>query len=267
MNLNRYIKYTSRILFLSCLLAGSLLAQGQEFYEPTFFNTVFDANENNNSYFIGNNPAYLKFDNRDEKLYGNVTFLNDNGRFKKFLDPKTKRRYMASFSGKKAISEDQIFKGTFGFIRDEYIDWNWLSTKRYDSGSPFLLGDSTTGKTRFNGIFLNAEYAGKLYKNLSLGFSLTYFVDDGFKEVSPRPISAHRDIIFSAGLKYQLNRFNSIGLVLNSFDYNEEIKYQEDEGGVLNETTLIKFRGIDFPVIMKKKKKPDIPGITDIPLL
>lgn len=238
------------LLFLS---VSALNAQGLFFKNNVFFTTLFDSKTRVNSYYIGDNPAYLNLEDSDERLLIQSYFNNTEGEFKTFFDPGTNRSYQLNFSGKKQITENQWFKGSFALQNEKRNDWNWLATKYYNTGSPFLLGDSTSGTTRYNSMLINAEYSAKIINQLLIGFSLSYSVDEGLKEVTPRPISEHRDLFFNFGISYLLSQFTSVGLVLKTYDFNEKIIYKEDQGGLYQETILFKLRGYDFPLKYFKK--------------
>lgn len=240
-------------IFLLLLIAFSF-SRGQDNYNiDNYFYTIFESANRVNPYFIGNNPAFLEYDQRDELLEIQSSFDNSSGKFKPFIEPETTSLYQLSFSGKKILEATHFFKGQFAIQRTERDNWQWITTKSYNIGSPFLLGDSTAGRSRYNGLFMKAEYSNKLIDRFLTGVSLGYYVDEGLKEVSPRPTSIHRDMDLSFGIGYLINENMSGGASLKAFDYNEEIKYREDEGSILRETILFKFRGYDYPIVLSKK--------------
>jgi hypothetical protein len=227
---------------------------GQDLYNTyNHFNLLFESSNKVNPYYFSGNPAYLNYDGRDQLLSVKGSMKNEDGDFKEFFDPGKIRNYDLSFSGKKILDSNQTFKGLFAIQKQQRKDWNFLATKDYNTGSPFLMGDSTTGSTRYNGILMNAQYSVKLWKSLLTGISLNYYVDEGLKEVSPRPTTEHRDIDVSAGLGYIINPNLSAGFTFRVYDKNEKIKYAEDEGAVYNETILFKIRGFDLPERNAKK--------------
>ena len=120
-------------------------------------------------------------------------------------------------------------------------------------GLSFLLGDSTTGRSRYNGIIVGAEYSQIFFEHLLTGLKINYLVDEGLKEVSPRPTSDHRDIGVSLGMGYEVFDKTFFGFVLKAFDFSEQINYREDVGAVSKETILFKFRGYDYPFVIRKK--------------
>ncbi|MGE5401238.1 MAG: DUF6850 family outer membrane beta-barrel protein [Ignavibacteriales bacterium] len=232
----------------------SASAGAQQFYEPeSMFRTIFEAGASVNSYSNGGNPAFLKWDHKGQLLSIQSSYSNSDGEFRRFLDPGTSRLYQLSAAGKKEIDSFQVFKGKFGFQRLERDKWSWLATKDYQNFNPFLFGDSTTGRTHYNGILMNAEYSAFLTERILAGFRINYAVDEGLKEVAPRPTTKHRDIDLTLGGGYLLGSSASIGAMVRIYDFNERINYKEDEGAVTKEILLIKFRGFDYPYVNKKK--------------
>lgn len=217
------------------------------------FSLLFKNSVRINPYYIGNNPAYLFLDREDEVLTIHSLYSAANGDYKMFVEPGQINSYQLGAFGKKSIGDRQIFKGSFGFQRTEYNNWQWIFTKDYASGNPFLIGNTTTGNTRFNGIIMSAEYCNKISAGLQLGASLKYYVDEGLKEITPKPTSKHREIDFKLGAGYNLSDKLSAGIVLNVFDRYENIIFSQDEEDINREVTIIKFRGFDFPYTISKK--------------
>ena len=252
------MKYRFFIPLIIALLITPF-CNGQDIYNPyNHFKTIFESGTKANPYYLNNNPAYLNYDGQDELLLIDGNWNSASGDFKNFFDPGTEKNYNLAFSGKKILDSTQTFKGYFSIQKLKRYDWNWLVVKDYDSGSPFLLGDSTTGDTRYNGIFMNAQYSAKLFERLLTGFSISYYVDEGLKEIAPRPTSEHRDIDVTAGLGYLLNNNLTLGFSARVFDLNENISYEEDEEAVYTETILFKFRGYDLPQRISKKTESRI---------
>lgn len=239
------------ILFIS--VSGFFL-QAQVFRDfDTGFKTIFINPAEVNSYYFGFNPAMLNFSSDDELLVLSTNVNIDEGKFKRFIDPVSNRLYQLTASGKKAIDSSQKFKGSFGFQRYVRNDWPWIFTRDYQTGNPFLIGDSTSGDSRINGIRMSTEYSNKLFEDFFIGLTLDYSVDEMLKEVSPKPTSQHRDIHSRIGLNYSLSDRLNLGLIADIYDKNEEIAYREDEGSITQETIILKFKGYDFPNVFRKK--------------
>ena len=228
---------------------------GQQLKEPIdFFNTILQSRNEINSYYVGGNPAYLKYESSLEELYINSGYYNETGDFKKFTTPKTDRLYEISFSGKKSIDSQQVFRGSFGVQKVEYRDRDIMFSKNADSWNPFMMGDSVPGTSRFNGIIMKAEYGASLFNKYLLGVSFNYNVDDGLKKVFPHPVSDHRYIDARLGIGYLLNENLTFGGVACLSDHMEHIDYSTDQG-YTTETILYKFRGYANPLLINKKEE------------
>lgn len=234
------------LLLIALCLSFNLFAQS---YADKFFNL----NNYLNQYYISENPAFLHLDNSDELLSISSGYSGTEGSFKKFVDPGKTTNYSLSFEGKKTLDSIQIFKGSFSLSKQEYRDWQWNFTKYYNSGTPFLIGDSTTGKSRFNGINIRSAYNRLLIEGLYAGAKINYFVDEGLKTISPRPVSEHREIGLTLGLGYYLTTNFVAGISIGMYDNFEKINYKEDEGAIYQETKIYKYSGLDLPQILSKK--------------
>lgn len=209
-------------------------------------------------FLLSENPSLLKYDEDQELLYIRNSFISYDEKFKRYFDPEKINHYQIKFSGKKKIDENQIFKGIFGFNKLVRSNWNWIFSKDYDSGNPFIIGDSSVGSSTFNGIYFNANYYNQIFSNSSIGAGLEYFVDEGLKQASPKPTSQHRNIKFTFGISLSPLKYLELAFAGKVEDKKEEISYKEDEGAVYKEVTLFKFRGLDFPIVVKKKTETRI---------
>ncbi len=245
--------YMKKIFLLFFVFTGSFLFPQDAAEFNNGFISLFKNYNEFNSYYFGGNPALLSVLPDDELLSLKTSIDMDDGKFKKFIEPESGKIYQVFASGKKAIDENQRFRGSFGFQREERGKWNWFFTRDYQSGNPFLIGDSTSGKSRINGILMNAGYAINLTEKFSTGISLDYSVDEMLKEVSPKPTSVHRDIRARLGVNYALTGAFNFGLITDVYDKTERISYSEDEGSVTQETIILKFKGYDFPNVFRKK--------------
>lgn len=240
------------VILLFILFANNLHGQNYNEFE-TGFSTIFNHGFKLDPYYFGNNPAYLNFTNSDEFLSLKNITKNSEGEFKKFIAPQTDRSFGFFASGKKSIDSTQKFKGSFGFSKLVRKNWDWFFARDYDADNPFIIGDSTSGNSRINGILINAQYAISILDNLTAGVNLDYTVDEGLKTVSPRPTSECRNIAATLGIGYAIDKKMSVGVIAYFSDNNEQITYREDEGALTQETIILKFKGYDFPNIVRKK--------------
>ncbi|MDP3150109.1 MAG: hypothetical protein Q8N83_13385 [Ignavibacteria bacterium] len=252
-SIDTFCPFRSYLLILILFSFGTKIpAQNYKEFE-TGFSTIFSSRNTIDSYHFGSNPAFLNFYPEDEFLSFKNKSTSNEGAFKKFITPTIDRAYQFFTSGKKSIDSIQKFKGSFGFSKLERKNWDWFFTRDYETDNPFIIGDSTTGNSRINGILLNAQYAINISNDFSAGVNLDYSVDEGLKTVSPRPTSEHRDIGANIGLGYKINKELVVGLTAAFSDKNEQISYREDEGALTQETIILKFKGYDFPNVMRKK--------------
>ncbi len=203
------------------------------------------------------NPALLRISHHADDLEMAILFDDQSGAFRRFVDPGRHASYAARASGSKTVGERQLFLGSFGFSRTEYHDWQWLSTRFYDEAHPFLKADSTTGLSRYNEIVFTGGYAVELMPGWDVGASLYYMVDEGLKDVAPKPLSTHRDFRLRIGSSYRANRLE-FGAFAGVDDREEELRYTEYEGAILEETVLINFRGYDRPIVQRRDRETRI---------
>lgn len=200
------------------------------------------------------NPALLRLSHRGDDLNMAMHFDHASGGFRRSVEPGRDANYTVLASGSKTLEDRQLFTGSFGFRRTEYMDWQWVSTRFYDEAHPFIMADSTTGRSRFNEILVNGGYAIELLTGWHLGTSVEYMVDEGLKDIAPKPLSTHRAIRFRAGSSYRNERIE-IGAYGGLDDEEEELRYTEYEGAILEETVLISFRGYDEPVVQRRDRE------------
>ncbi|MGD8779502.1 MAG: hypothetical protein PVH88_11150 [Ignavibacteria bacterium] len=247
----------TRIVFAAVtiiiLLQSSLNAQSLLFDKEGFFNSIFMQKYKINSYYTGNNPAFLDEELSDQRLLVETAFENRHGDFRPFIMPEDQSEFQMSFTGKKQVSENGIFKGSAGYKYEIRNNWDWIASKNYERAKPFLFGDSTSGSTRYNSILLNAQYSTLLPKDIRFGLSLDYAVDDGLKKVTPKPASKHRDIMLNIGLGYDLSPADAVGVTLKYYDRSDEIEYDKDESSVYDEIKVLKFTGYDYPMVYCKQ--------------
>lgn len=203
------------------------------------------------------NPALLRVSHHGDDLQVHFLFDDQSGEFRRFVDPDRHATYSVKASGSKTVDERQLYLGSFGFRRTEYHDWQWLSTRFYNEAHPFLKADSTTGMSRFNEIVFTGGYAIELRPGWNAGASLYYTVDEGLKDVAPKPLSTHRDIRFRLGSSYQAGQLE-FGVFGGLDDREEELRYTEYEGAILEETVLINFRGYDQPIVQRLDRETRI---------
>lgn len=194
------------------------------------------------------NPALLFESHYSDHLQMHSTYGTTNGAFRRFVDPGRHETMNLGAFGSRSVGSRQLFSGEFGFRRTNYHNWQWLSTRMYESAHPFLKADSTSGLSRFNEIYIEGRYALHLPRNFTAGILVEYSVDEGLKNVAPKPVSEHREARAVAGLSHHIGPLQW-GVYAGLTDYEEELRYREYEGSLLDEVRLISFRGYDRPIV------------------
>lgn len=246
MILNKYIK----VLLVLIISATPLFSQNFVYnYLDKDYESIIDTTE---LYSFSNVSAFLFHQKYDPRLQIDLNYKTSQGDFRGFTTPEKINHYVIRFSGSKKITENQIFKGEFLFVKDERKSSAWITSKHPHLDFPFLIADSTTGDIRYNNLLLNFEYANKSIKNISIGTRISYLVDEGLKKVFPRPVSSERGLSIETSVAYNKKGFN-ISLAAAYQDFKEEVKYSEDKGALYKENILFKFRGYDNPIRLNNK--------------
>jgi len=228
------------------VLAISASVRAQEFVEQTNgMKVVRQSADAMNIYGSGGNPAWLFFSQEESALRVHLSTRSSTGGYHRPFEPGYENSYEYCVEGARELAGRHAVKGQFGFQQELRGDWRWMSTKSYDNGSPFLLADSTVGATSYSGIVLSGIYSVLLSDGFVAGAQLNYGVNNGLKEVSPKPTSTNRDLSTILGVAYILDKTSVIGLMFKYADRQEEIVYQVDQGAISQQTILYKFRGID----------------------
>ncbi len=232
-----------KITFAFIALAMNLYGQAENPF-------LFDLSSHNN-FSVPELKNRLIHTNEHFELYSE--YNSSSGSFRRFVDPSASLNAVVGFKGFKVIDDDQSFRGEFKVFKQIRRNWNWIFVRDYQGFNPNLIGDSTSGTSRYNGIEMSADYNYRFNSTDAVNAKLSYLVDEGLKQITPRPVSEHRDIKFELNGSYGfLKSFTAdAGVVVG--DLNESISYREDEGGVTQETILLKFSGIDLPTVVRKK--------------
>jgi len=206
-----------------------------------------------NMYDFGGNPAWLHLDRNTHGLAVYGTREAEAGSYHRPFDPGYTTSYQYFLEGTKQVTDDQTFRGQFGFRQDFRGDWMWVDAKNSSLRSPFLIADSSSGMTAYRGIVMDAQYSQTIGGSLLVGVQLDYAVDKGLKEASPKPTSMNRDLAFAAGSAYRVSDGVDAGASFRYLDQQEEITFEADPSALLRETILYKFRGFDRYIRISKK--------------
>jgi hypothetical protein len=253
---------TRRTVFLTpawigVLVLSTLPAASQTLTKPSLGlstvaedrrNTIFSSERNGN-------PAWLYLDKISSDLWIHLNGSGTSGSFRGAFEPGSSSTYQYYVEGARRMGDLQVVRGEFGFHQDFRSDWMWLDSKNDASTNPFLLGDSSTGETVYRGIVSRAQYAMLLADRWIVGAELDYGVNNGVKSVTPKPTSTNRDLATSVGLGYSFDSGLNIGASFAYVDQQEEISFVDEGAGVLTETVLFKFRGLDRFLRLTKKNE------------
>jgi len=208
--------------------------------------TVMDASAlRMTMYHVGANPAWL-YETRTEpplKFYAGVS--TNAGDYHSPFEPGYDHLYDYYAEGARQLHGSHFVKGRFGFTQEFRGDWQWMDTKAHANGNPFLIADSSRGVTAYRGIAASGEYSVRVTDDVLAGASLRYGVNNGLKQVTPKPTSLNRDIDLSLGTAYKLSAAAAAGAVVSYHDRQEEITFAVDETAIQSQTILYKFRGYD----------------------
>ncbi len=196
-------------------------------------------------YHVGANPAWLYETRTEPPLKFHAGVSTNAGDYHSPFEPGYDHLYDYYAEGARQLHGSHFVKGRFGFTQEFRGDWQWMDTKSYASGNPFLIADSSRGVTAYRGIAASGEYSVRVTDDVLAGASLRYGVNNGLKQVTPKPTSLNRDIDVSVGTAYKLSPAAAAGAVLSYHDRQEEITFAVDETAIQSQTILYKFRGYD----------------------
>jgi hypothetical protein len=224
---------------------------------PTDSNNSFpwiadSVNHMNNFYDFDGNPASLFEDETSKQLWiGHVSDYYD-GAFHHPFEPKSlyNQRYFVQTSY--PIDENDLFKGFFTYTRQNDRDVMWADQSRNLDWNPYIFADSSTGDFELSGLSWAGEWAHRLSSNWLAGATFYYNVDQRLKQVFPKPLNSHRDIVTKIGTQYRAGNMSFAA----HYQYLDEQEQVEITKYNLNQdlTPLIyKFRYSDLPLILRGK--------------
>ena len=203
-----------------------------------------------NFYDFSGNIAALLDDSRQTTFLIGYNARHLNGAFHLPFDAESVLNHDFFFWSLYPISENDLFKGYFGYNDTKETDVLWNDQAGMMETNPFLLGDSSRGSFATTGLYWAAEWAHRFSRHWQTGFGFFYLVDQRVKNVFPKPFNTHLHSSVTLSTQYAWD-----GLVLG-FNYiysnqKEEVKisrYNLEQ----NLTPLIyKFRYSDLPVILR----------------
>ncbi len=222
--------------------------------EPLVTQPLFQDSIHNqlNFYDLSGNIAALLYDERAFSLWTGGNFGVTSGKYHTALSPGSANNQQFFFQLLKPLTARDIFKGYFGFQRQEDQALRWIHQSRQLETNTFILGDSSSGDFVLNGIFWNGEWAHAFSPSLAMGMGMYYNVDRRLKQNFPKPENQHRDIQLRGGIQQSWKNFQA-GLAFRYFDQQEKVevsRYNLDQNLT---PVLYKFRFSDLPVILLGK--------------
>lgn len=221
---------------------------------------VIDATPYLNAYELGGNPAYLRSGVHPQSMNLRLVNQRKSGEMAGFVEPGFHSRLQEQATVRRDFGDVHVVQGGFAVEQDRRSDWVWLANRDYEDAPPFVFGDSTSGSSRYNALILEGAYSREIGNRWTTGVAVAYRVDNGLKKVSPRPTSEHRDVRAVVGARFRLWDDASIGAHVRLDDLQEEIRYRTDEGAVLEDTRLLKFRGYDRPQVVNSQVETRFSG-------
>jgi len=203
-----------------------------------------------NFYDLHDNTASLFEDESKKSIWMGMTSNHLSGDYHHPFDPQKTNAYNYFARTIYPLSENDIFKGTFTYRHQNDSQVLWMHQNRRIEENPYLLADSTSGDFILNGILWSAEWAHRLNKRFLFGLGIIYNVDQRLKQVFPKPLNKHRDMIFKSGIQYSLNKWK-IGLSYHYIDEQEKVEIKKYNLEQNLTPTLFKFRFTDLPVILR----------------
>jgi hypothetical protein len=204
---------------------------------------------------VNGNPAWLSLEPAASDLWVHLNGRSTTGALRGAFDPASPEVYQYFVEGSKSLADGRVFRGEFGFQQDLRSGWRWIDTKEYATSNPFVLGDSSSGETAYRGIVTRAQYGMILDDTWLLGAEVSYGVNNGVKQVTPKPTSTNRDIAGTVGVGYLFPSGLAVGAAFRYLDRQEEVSFADEGSAVLTETILFKIRGLDRLLRLTKKNE------------
>ncbi len=240
------------ILIILLILLKPIEAQFYQFQKvfipmPQYMDSL---NYQFNFYDLHDNPASLFEDESKKSIWMGAVSNHLSGDYHLPFDPQEINSYNYFARTIYPLSENDIFKGTFTYRHQNDKQVLWMHQNRRLEENPYLLADSTSGDFVLNGILWSAEWAHRYKNRILFGLGVIYNVDQRLKQVFPKPLNKHRDMIFKSGLQFSLDKWK-IGLSYHYIDEQEKVEIRKYNLEQNLTPTLFKFRFSDLPVILR----------------
>ncbi len=218
-------------------------------YQPQLMDSI---HHQSNFYDFADNPAALYEDAKSKMLMmGQNTELFSGGYHLPFSPQRINDQNYTVLTVY-PLSEKDLFKGYFGYHSRIDSDVLWADQSRWLEVNPFILGDSSKGDFKLNGLFWSAEWAHRFSEKWLTGIGFFYNVDERLKQVFPKPLNKHRDIRVKSGVQYSKKNWK-LGFTYHYDNAQEKVELSRYNLDQQLTPTIYKFRYSDLPVIMRGK--------------
>lgn len=229
------------IIFLLCFFSF-VVAQNHDIAND--YTTISTSNQSNPAWMIKNYSG-------NYYSYG-IDMDRESGDYKLPYIPEESLNINYIARGEKKLFQRGLFSGYVAFHQQNLVNKKWIHNRQPYQGFPFLLADSSVGDMKLNGIHWQLGYTHEIIKNrLFLGSQLFYNVDEQFKQVFPKPINKHCDMVFNLGVGNILTDNIQIGFNYTYFDIQEIMKTSKYSLEQDKTPIFIKIRGLDNPLILR----------------
>jgi hypothetical protein len=246
----KYIRYFYLLIFF----CEGLLAQNL-YLKDNVANDLFNPNYSNDKkyqffnlvdlYQLNQNPASLLLSNRKTDLFISYNYNLEKGDFRRIFDEEKKTVNKPVIDITYRIDTNQAVHGNISFYENYSYDRSYAENRFPYRGDPYILADVNPGDFKLDMLNIETEYSRRIFNKIILGTQISYSIGEGLKKYFPKPTSMYRDLGLRLGLNYELNDDNEFGIFGEYFNFYEEIIF----GDNTRNPVLLKFRGLDYPVI------------------
>jgi hypothetical protein len=234
------------ILILLSLFAEFIYAQ---YYRLTaiggMYIAVEDVDNELNLYDFGENPAWIIYDENQNKIWMHSDFSKSKGEYKRIYDPYQLNLYGISFFRVQTLDKSGTFKGWASYtneIREKL--YGSLLLFPYD-GKSFFVTDTTTGNFRYQIITFGFDYGSKVFKYACAGVNVNYKIIDGLKDIYTNARDIYRQISISPSLAIPITQNLNIGFKLTISNWQEQIEAKSEN---LYDAELYLYRGNSYAI-------------------
>ncbi len=193
--------------------------------------------------FFRENPAFVIFTGIDESVKIIPDFEFSKNDYRRKFDPFETTSFNIGFLRSYKINERSVFSGFANYKLSEKKDSSGNIERDPYSGDVFYFTDSTYGITKTNSPSVSFNYSYLVLKNLSLGVSIKYLVENSLKNSGSYASTVFREVAAGLGIIWKISdRINFGGNFIYS-DKKENVDFDNPEG---TQIQFYNFRGDKF---------------------